>query len=105
VFSGRVEPQAGSGFTVSDENYIFAAIEQTCGQPMGHIVHQLRGDSGHHPITWPNARLRGMRWRGKRQEWVQISHCAFMPEMRYGRAMTRRTISTVYYYPDEVGIG
>jgi hypothetical protein len=25
--------------------------------------------------------------------------------MRYGTAMTRRTISAVYYYPDEVGIG
>ena len=38
-------------------------------------------------------------------EWVENGHCAFMPELRYGPAMNCRTISVVYYYPDEVGIG
>jgi len=28
-----------------------------------------------------------------------------MLEVRYATAMNRRTISAVYYYPDEVGIG
>ena len=40
-----------------------------------------------------------------RRSWEKIGHCLFMHDLRYGSAMSRNAISTIYYYPDEVGIG
>jgi hypothetical protein len=32
-------------------------------------------------------------------------HCSFITNLTYGSDMNRLTISAVYYYPNEVGIG